>query len=205
MKQNKLLRLNKLLPLVAIGTVADCQSIIDSTNRNLVKAGIQIIQSQNHGISGINELLEQTGTNSKIKEGYKITSQDLGFLLSPLLNSSGRISHARLSIATMIQDYSNTKYKVNLVTENQEFFEKDIQTLSSELIQTNTFRKESVKDILGEVEDMAQTQYENGDSVLWLEGDWNKGIIGLLASKLVNQYNLPVVVVSTSVENSKNQ
>jgi single-stranded-DNA-specific exonuclease len=191
----RLTKLNRLLPLVAIGTVADCQSIIEPSNRLLVKAGLQILQNNTHKIAGLSELMTQAGLTKKISEGYQLTSQDLGFVLSPILNSSGRISHARLSIATLLKDH-NIQNKNQLVTENIEHFQESGEELAKFLIDTNNERKAMVKDILGEVESEAKAQVESGHKTIWLEGDWNKGIIGLLASRLVNQYNLPVVVVS---------
>lgn len=198
-KSSRLAKLNRLLPLVAIGTVADCQSIIEPTNRLLVKAGLQILQSNSHKIAGLTELMNQANLSKKIQEGYQLTSQDLGFVLSPILNSSGRISHARLSIATLLKDPKIFNPK-QLVTENIEHFQESGADLAKFLIDTNTERKAMVKDILSEVELEAKNQVESGSKIIWLEGDWNKGIIGLLASRLVNQYNLPVIVVSKMVE-----
>ena len=192
-------KLNRLLPLVAIGTIADCQSIIEPTNRLLVKAGLSILQKSSHNIIGLKELIDQTGLKAKIAQGYELNSMDLGFTLSPILNSSGRISHARLSITTLITNNRLTN-QVNLVKENEPFFNQPAKELASILIQTNQDRKLMVKDILEEVETEAQKQFESGAKMLWLEGNWNKGIIGLLASRLVNQYDIPVVVVSVGHE-----
>ena len=192
-------KLNRLLPLVAIGTIADCQSIIEPTNRLLVKAGLSILQRSSHNIIGLNELIDQTGLKAKIAQGYELNSMDLGFTLSPILNSSGRISHARLSITTLITNNRLTN-QVNLVKENEPFFNQPAKELASSLIQTNQDRKLMVKDILEEVETEAQKQFDSGAKMLWLEGNWNKGIIGLLASRLVNQYDIPVVVVSVGHE-----
>jgi single-stranded-DNA-specific exonuclease len=189
---SRLSNLNKLLPLVAIGTVADCQSILDQTNRLLVKSGLQILQNKKHGIVGLAELMNQTGLYKKMEAGYKLNSQDLGYTLSPILNSSGRISHARLSISTLIAESGNA-----LILENKEFRDLSAEDLAGRLIATNQERKQVVKDILNEVECEAKYQYDSGQKVLWLEGEWSKGIVGLLASRLVNEYNLPVVVVST--------
>jgi single-stranded-DNA-specific exonuclease len=175
-------RLNRLLPLVAIGTVADCQSILEPTNRLLVKAGLQIIQRNQHKIDGLTELLVQTELSSKIENGYILGSSDLGFTFSPILNSSGRISHAKLSISVLL----GHKEDENAA---QELFEN-----TRKLIETNTNRKQMVKDILLDLEEQAELQKHN--PLIWLVGDWSKGIIGLLASRLVNQYNLPVVIIS---------
>jgi single-stranded-DNA-specific exonuclease len=143
--------------------------------------------------------MNQAGLSKKMQEGYQLTSQDLGFVLSPILNSSGRISHARLSIATLLKD-PKIFNSSQLVTKNIEYLQKSGAELAKFLIDTNTERKAMVKDILGEVELEAKNQVESGSKTIWLEGDWNKGIIGLLASRLVNQYNLPVIVVSKMSE-----
>ncbi|MEM1312734.1 MAG: DHHA1 domain-containing protein [Patescibacteria group bacterium] len=175
----KISNLNKLLPLVAIGTVADCQSILQSTNRTLVKAGLKMLNISAPITSGLEALLEQLGFPEKLNSGYQLTSQDLAFILSPILNSSGRVSHAKLSIACMLG-------------ENNQHNQQSI----AQLIQTNQDRKVMVKEILEEVDNQAKDQVQNGFKVIWLEGDWSKGIVGLLASRLVNRYNLPVVVVA---------
>lgn len=187
--------LNRLLPLVAIGTVADCQSILDTANRLLVKAGLQVLAKNQHRIEGLTELLVQTGLWTKMENGYQIGSTDLGFVLSPILNSSGRLSHAKLSISVLLGQKNNTQNEEKLV-EN-----------TKKLIQTNTDRKQMVKDILEELEIRAEKQ--KNEPLIWLIGDWSKGIIGLLASRLVNQYNLPVIIISSgnyqnSPENSYN-
>jgi single-stranded-DNA-specific exonuclease len=171
--------LNRLLPFVAIGTIADCQSVLESTNRLLVRSGLSLMQSGKCHNLGINEMLRQTGIQEKMSQGYKLSSQDLGYVLSPILNSSGRISHARLSISVLLDgDEGNVKHLVE------------------ELIETNNQRKVMVRDILQAVEKEAKNQVENGANVIWLQGEWNKGIIGLLASRLVNEYSIPVIVTS---------
>jgi single-stranded-DNA-specific exonuclease len=176
---SKISNLNKLLPLVAIGTVADCQSILEPTNRVMVKAGLQILNEKNPTVSGLEAMLAHLGFQQKISDGYKLTSQDLGYVLSPILNSSGRLSHAKLSIKTLLGG-NNAQNITNIV----------------QLIQTNEDRKQIVKGILGEVESGAKAQFTDGEKLIWLEGNWSKGIVGLLASRLVNQYNLPVVVIA---------
>ena len=171
--------LNRLLPFVAIGTIADCQSVLEPTNRLLVRSGLSILQSGKYFNNGLSELFRQTGLQEKMMQGYRLTSQDLGYTFSPILNSSGRISHARLSISVLLSsDAQKTK------------------SLVEELIETNNQRKLMVKDILQGVESEAQNQVDQGAGVIWLEGNWNKGIIGLLASRLVNEYDVPVVITS---------
>ena len=196
----KITNLNRLLPLVAIGTVADCQSVLESTNRMLVRAGLKILQNKQNQISGLNIILSQLGFLDKIKDGYQLTSQELAFYLSPILNSSGRINHARLSIRSLLSEtFSSKNFDENLEAKEMQGCQS-ISDYVQKLITTNQDRKDLVKKILNEVEMQANKQFLDGESLIWLEGNWSKGIIGLLASRLVNQYNLPVVVIEKPLE-----
>jgi single-stranded-DNA-specific exonuclease len=170
--------LNRLLPLVAIGTIADCQSILEPTNRMLVKAGLQIMNNNKTGLFGLEALLDLNNFSEKINSGYKITSQDLAYYFSPILNSSGRLSHAKLSIETLLaKNYNQGKSK------------------AQELIQTNQSRKEYVKNIMGQIDNQVQAQLKNKPVLIWLQGDWSKGVVGLVASRIVSETSLPVIVV----------
>jgi len=180
--------LNQLLSFVAIGTIADCQSILDETNRLLVKSGLKIIQhlcKQTHSnevLTGLWLLLDQCGLRNQVANGYNLVSSDLGFTLSPILNSSGRLSHASHSIQTLLAGNMDDKEQAS--------------DLVSGLIATNNQRKQEVSRILSEVENEAKIQFELGKNIIWVANSgWSKGLIGLLASRLVNQFGLPVVVV----------
>jgi single-stranded-DNA-specific exonuclease len=175
-------KLNKLLPFVAIGTVADCQSILEPTNRLLVKAGLSLISKEQTPYPGLDELTKQTALSDKQHQGYQIGSRDLAFTYSPILNSSGRMSHAKLSIQTLIADKSLAP------------------SLAQELIETNQKRKQDVKNITADLEMRAKDQFDSGQKLIWIQGDFSKGLTGLLASKLENRFSTPVAVVSRSDE-----
>lgn len=168
--------LNSLLPYVAIGTIADCQSIVEPVNRLLVKTGLTLLQSP-VAHPGLEELTKQTGLREKTTQGYSLSSQDLAFTYAPILNASGRIAHASKAIQTLITADAG-----------------EAATQAQELLRINENRKKLVKSILAEVESKAAQQKEA--KVIWLQGEWNKGVIGLLASRLVNQYEKPVIVVT---------
>ena len=172
--------LNVLLPYVGIGTIADCQSIIEPINRLLVKTALSILEKP-FVHPGLEELTKQTGLREKMSQGYRLTSQDFGFTYAPILNASGRIAHASLSIGTLVAKTP-----------------EEARTKARELIGVNQDRKSLVKSILEEVETQAKAQQEA--PFIWLVGEWNKGIIGLLASRLVNQYDKPVLVMSREGE-----
>jgi single-stranded-DNA-specific exonuclease len=166
--------LNRLLPLVAIGTIADCQSIVEPTNRKLTKAGLKMFYHLKP-VFGLNKLILGSNLQTKFQAQIPFNSQDLAFILSPILNSSGRISHARLSIKVLVEDN---------------------QQLTNSLIQTNQHRKQIVKEYVNEIEIEVNKQIKEDSNIIWLVGKWNKGVIGLIASKLVNKHNLPIVVIS---------
>ncbi len=176
-------KLNNLLAFVAIGTMADCQSVLDPVNRLLVRSGLQVLNKSKYPFLGLQALMQHTGFQTKQQQGYRLTSQDLSFVFSPILNSSGRISHARLSIETLL---ANDITKADL--------------LARELINTNENRKNLVKTIAEETQLLVSEQLAQNSPVIWLEGRWNKGVIGLLASRFVTQFNLPCVVISLQEE-----
>lgn len=181
---------NRLLSFVAIGTIADCQSVLDTTNRALIKLGIAVLSKNLHGFDGLNELMTQLGFFDKIKNGYQFNSQDIAFTLSPILNSSGRISHAKLSIVALLKTGDNSFY-VN----NSDFSGMRIEEIVQKLILTNQERKQMVKDVLEEIESISSTQIANKKPYIFLKGYWNKGIIGLIASRLVSQHFVPTFVI----------
>lgn len=161
---------NKLLPLVAIGTIADVQSVIDPTNRVLIKAGLDFINQNNHGIEGLENIIKNTNLWSKL-QNRGINTQDIGFILAPLLNAPGRMEDAKLA--------------VKILLENQN---EDVQ----KMVKLNEERKKIVKNAAEEIKNKKITN----ENVIIEKGDWSKGIIGLIAANLNNFYNLPTVILT---------
>jgi single-stranded-DNA-specific exonuclease len=181
--QNRISALNKLLPFVSIGTIADAQSVLEPCNRLLIKAGIKVINNSNT-YYGLESLIQELGLREKMSSGYQIDSQDMAFLFSPILNASGRISHANISINTLVQNSLNKK-----------------TNLAKDLIQINTDRKNIVKEYTASLDAEVKKQMDSQNKMIWLVGDWNKGVVGLIASRIQNQVNLPVAVISIGQEN----
>jgi single-stranded-DNA-specific exonuclease len=166
--------LNLLLPFVAIGTIADCQSIRDSQNRILVKAGIKMFKPAMNKFPGLRELVSQAGVSPKIDLNV-MSSQDLGYLLAPILNAAGRIDHANLAINLLCTN--------NLI---------QAQDLGREIVAINQSRKELVKEAIASIDNMDYSDQK----LIFLITDYSKGIVGLIASRLTDKFNLPCVVVS---------
>ena len=95
-------KLNLLLPFVAIGTVADCQSILEPTNRLLVRSGLGIMQAGNFQNSGLSQLLKHTGLQEKISQNYKINSY-LQEIKADLIQLVGGRERELLSISSAVR------------------------------------------------------------------------------------------------------
>jgi len=158
-----------LLDLVAIGTVADVQSLT-SENRILVSFGLKVLAKTRW--SGLKALLAGLKDN-------KYDTFTLGFILAPRINAAGRIKHG------------DTAFKL-LVEEN--FLEAE--KLAIELNQLNQHRQLLTEQVLSEAK--AQIEINLDKKVLLAVGkDWPKGVVGLVAGKLSEEYNRPVLAVSS--------
>jgi single-stranded-DNA-specific exonuclease len=166
--------LNLLLPFVAIGTIADCQSIRDNQNRLLVKAGLKMFPQAITKFVGLKELITQSSLAEKIELNI-LSSQDLGYTLAPILNAAGRIDHANLAINLLCSSNPTQAAK----------YTKDI-------IEINKNRKEMVKDA---VQDSAFEDFTS-EPLVFMITDYSKGIVGLIASRMCEKYNKVAVVIS---------
>jgi single-stranded-DNA-specific exonuclease len=184
--QSVISKLNYALGFVAIGTIADCQSVVEQTNRSLIRAGLKLLSNRQIFGNGLIELINQSYLKSNFEAKIPLVSSDIGYTISPILNASGRISHASLSISLLIHNNS----RIPFAGQNDQIQGKDVAQLASELIKINNDRKDQVKAILAQV---SVLKFDN-DNVIWIKGPWSKGLVGLIASKLVNEFDKPVAV-----------
>lgn len=170
-------KLEHLLDLVALGTVADVASL-DRNNRILVAGGIRRMRnSQMH--PGIQALFEISGRNY-----LQCNTFDLGFGLGPRINAAGRLADMRLGIRCLLAP--------DLMTARQ---------LAKELDMMNRERRE----IEGSMQETAQLNLvdvatENTFSLCLFDDSWHQGVIGILASRLKEKYHRPVIVFAPSEE-----
>lgn len=166
------LPMTALLDFVAVGTVADCVSLARSlNNRVVVQYGLQKINQFSRPCwQALRPLLRNS----------KVTAEDLGFLLGPLLNSDGRLSDALSSVNF-------------LLTETLE----EASSLIQGLFQQNEERKRIQKEISLEALSLAKNQVLAGrvSLVIHLE-EGHAGVHGISASRLKDQFGRPVVIFS---------
>jgi len=165
----------KYLDLVALGTVADVVKF-DFNNRIIVDRGIKAIRNGKCS-SGILALIKESGKDHK-----KISSQDLGFLVAPKINSAGRLDDISIGIECLLTDDPAKARNLSeiLVATNKE--RKNIQTKMQE--EANNL----VSDI---------TNDDSSSCICIFHDDWHQGIVGLIASRLKEIFNRPVIAFAS--------
>ncbi len=165
-------KIQENLDLVALGTVADIVPLLGE-NRILVKYGlIRLAKTQNVGLQA---LLQTAGLKDR-----EINAGHIGFILAPRINAAGRMG--------------NPSQGVKLFTTGDPLNAID---LAKELDKENQIRQEVENQVLQEA--LAQIQRNPGlleEHALVLAGEnWHLGVIGIVASKLVEIYNKPVILI----------
>ena len=162
----------KYLDIVALGTVADIVPLVDE-NRILVKLGlVELENTANKGIGALKEVCDLAGK--------RINAGKVGFVLAPRLNAAGRISHAAAGVEL-------------LITEDKE----KAQELALILHHENTTRQNIEREIFVFAEQQIEHLHPYEEKVLVIAGeDWHSGVIGIVASRLVEKYYRPVVMLT---------
>ncbi|MEC0091661.1 single-stranded-DNA-specific exonuclease RecJ [Paenibacillus macquariensis] len=164
--------------LVAIGTVADLMPLTGE-NRILVQTGITSMRKSS--FQGIQALLEVSGI---VKE--TVTSTNIAFGMAPRINASGRLDHAGRAVSLLTTEDSSVALG-----------------LAHELDNLNKQRQQVVEDILQEALAQLETKIQNGGlpSVIVLAGKgWNVGVVGIVASKILERYYRPVLILGIDEE-----
>ncbi len=162
--------LTELLDIVALGTVADLVKL-DENNRILVEQGLRRIRA-GKGCPAIRALMKLAG-----RDPSKANAQDLGFSVGPRLNAAGRLDDMSLGIACLISDDETV-----------------VQTMAQRLHAMNLERR-SIEADMQEAANIALEDVEVRDrfSLSIYEPDWHQGVIGILASRIKEQYHRPVI------------
>lgn len=172
---DKLTYLYEILPYVAVGTVADVVPLIGE-NRYFVVKGLDLISQGKH--YGLKRLLDNAGY-SNIEDG--ITSEQIAFGIAPRINASGRL------------DAVDDAIKV-LISENRQEIEMSVIALEN----FNKVRQELCHNTFLEADEMAKKEKDN--TLVLFKPDWHIGIIGIVASKLVEKYHKPTFLMTYSEE-----
>jgi single-stranded-DNA-specific exonuclease len=177
-------RLNKpslsdeLLELFTLGTIADLAPLT-GINRRLVKQGLQLLP--NSQVTGIQALIEMSGTKGgTVAKNTAMKPEDIGFRLGPRINAIGRIDDPQIII--------------NLLTTD------DMGVALARAIQCEQVNKQR-QDLCAAIEQEAIDLIEQGDYqikqnrvLVIVHSGWHHGVIGIVASRLVERYGVPVFI-----------
>jgi len=158
-----------LLDLVALGTVADYMPLLGE-NRTLVKYGLVVLNKTTN--LGIRSLVEKSGL-----ELGKLSTGNITFQLSPRINAAARVKHADEALNMIL---AKNPFEADELAEHLNSF-----NLTRQQLVEKTFRK--IKLDIGD---------KPKEMVLIAFGDWPKGVLGLCASKLLDQYSRPALVLT---------
>jgi single-stranded-DNA-specific exonuclease len=173
--QNQNQAVEELLPYLDLVATAIAADIVPMTgeNRALAYLGLQIINSNPR--PGIRALLQQVKNKTR-------TISDVVFTLAPRINAAGRIKHGNYAVALL-----------------SEFDSNQAQQFAAEIEQFNADRKELDKAITQEaLAQIVQNQEENNATTVVFQADWHKGVIGIVASRLIETYHRPTLVFTQS-------
>lgn len=163
--------------LAAIGTLADVVPL-RGENRIIAKVGLDLLSRGPHKV-GLRALLDVCGLSGKTIDSYHI-----GFMLAPRVNAAGRMSSPDLA--------------ARLLLANDETMADEVRALAQQLDGENVRRQEEEAQILAAARKIVQNDPEVGArAVLVVAGDgWHRGVIGIVASKLVDAFHRPAIVLS---------
>lgn len=167
--------ISELLDLVALGTVADVVPL-DHNNRILVSQGLNRIRA---GLTKVGiQALAEVGK----RELSSLQASDLGFTIAPRLNAAGRLENMSLGVELLICE--------NLMTARQ---------LALELDSLNQTRKEFEQEMKAEalaicakLPNLVNNSVASG--IILFQADWHQGVIGILASRIKDQFHRPTIV-----------
>ena len=159
--------------LAAVGTVADVMPLTGE-NRTIVKAGLR--QLQNTDRPGFCALLEEVGL-----AGRPVTAENVSYAIAPRINAAGRMDNAVTALQLVL-------------CEDEERAEE----LAHKLNEINVARQETEQEIVKAAQEQLDAEpaiLEDRVILIWGR-DWHPGVIGIVASRLVEKTGRPVIVVS---------
>lgn len=159
---------------MTLGTVADVVPLVGE-NRIIVKHGLEILSSKICR-PGLKELKRVSGI-----DGQKVTTTHVGFGLAPRINAVGRMGASDKGLKLLVtNDRKNSKY------------------LAEELDKENKYRQEIERQIIEESFERVEKNklHEKYKGLVLYSEEWHQGVIGIVASRLVEKYHMPAIVLT---------
>ena len=161
--------------LAAMGTIAD---IVDlrGENRVLTSFGLKALPECN--LSGIQALIESAGLT-----GHRLDSFHIGFRLAPMLNAAGRMGHARLAVELLTSDsrirsMQIAEYLKEQNNQRQQYERKIFKQACEMIVERNL-------------------HHPDRKSIVLANENWHTGVIGIVASRIVDKFYRPTIMINT--------
>lgn len=165
----------EMTALAALGTIADVVPLVGE-NRILASFGLTCLTHSK--LTGINALL----TSANLV-GDKLDAFHVGFLLAPRLNAAGRMGHAELAVEMLTSASAERATEIATYLEAQN---RDRQATE----------KQTLAEVLAQIAQLGDDQ--EGCHGILLSGNWHPGVIGIVASRVVDRFHRPTILISTA-------
>lgn len=188
--QGKEPQLADLLDLVALGTVADLVPL-DRNNRILVEQGLRRMRA-GRCCAGIAAIVKRAGRNLG-----QLNTGDLGFAVAPRLNAAGRLEDMSLGISCLLSDDPMTAdrfaVELNAINDERKRIEADMREQAAIIMADR------------ELQALAEADSELPAILCLYRADWHQGVVGILASRLKEQFHRPVIVFANASQTPAEQ
>lgn len=159
-----------LLDLVALGTICDVVPLTGE-NRILAKYGLSVLSKTKR--IGLVTLAKIAEVSLEFVDSYKV-----GFLLGPRLNAAGRIEHAKAALSLILTDDKD-----------------EAEKLAVALDELNKYRQELTEKIVTEAREMIEKDGKKQKIYLLSSKHWPAGVVGIVASRLAEEYGRPMLIM----------
>ena len=180
---------NQLLELFTLGTIADLAPLV-GVNRRWLKRGLRRLPKSE--LAGIQALMQMAGVSEEQKD---LKPDDIGFRLGPRINAVGRISDPQIVIELLTTDDSGLALERAMQCEN---INQQRQQLCAEIEAEAIALLEPRKDnnTVSNSDPLSQTllNWRENRVLVIVQPNWHHGVIGIVASRLVERYGVPVFI-----------
>jgi single-stranded-DNA-specific exonuclease len=166
--------LRRHLDLVALATIADVVPLLDE-NRTLTIAGLRTLsRTQKPGLQALMKVAHV--------DPATVETGQIGFRLAPRINAAGRLGHPRAALELLLTDDAD---EARRLADRLEELNRDRQAVEDKILRA----------AIAQVEEWPEAKRRRKAYVVWGE-DWHEGVIGIVASRLVERYNRPIVLLA---------
>ena len=166
--------LRRHVDLVALATVADVVPLVGE-NRSLAIAGLRALARTQK--PGLRALMKVAGVDPAT-----VDTGNVGFRLAPRINAAGRLGHPRAALELLLTEDAD---EARRLADRLEELNRDRQAVEDKILRA----------AISQVEEWSEAKRRRRAYVVWGE-DWHEGVIGIVASRLVERYHRPVVLIA---------